>query len=156
MQHACTWGNRTVYAVWRHDSSPCPNEQPTLLCICNCSDSSQWTLPYTSRRAARGPHRETAHSPCHGGIYDNIIIDIEEVTVFANAVVQLLAVIRHFGPQQISPVLNHHAVLLHFLPSYQAPTMNARLQQHTHTHIINMRKSAQYYQSGDTQGNLAL
>ena len=72
-------------------------------------------------------HREAANSSAHGGIYDDVIIDIEQVAVFANAVVQLLAVVRHLGAQQVPPVLHHHAVLLHLCPCYQAPAMNPRL-----------------------------
>lgn len=39
------------------------------------------------------PYRKSANSTTHGGINNDVIIDIEEVAVLANAVVELLAVL---------------------------------------------------------------
>lgn len=82
-----------------------------------------------STERCKGSYREAANGTTHSGINDHIIIHIEEVAVLSNPVVVLLAVIRHFGPEQVSTVFHNHAVLLHLCLGYQPPTMNPRLHQ---------------------------
>lgn len=62
-------------------------------------------------------HCESPNGAFHGGIDHHVVIDSKEVAVKVLLMIVLLSFVSHSFSQGLAPILDDHAVLLHFHPS---------------------------------------